>query len=224
MTANAPDEYRQIKDGLLSEGIASDLRNGILAGAFLPGARIRQDELAARYGASRIPVREALRQLENEGLVVLVPNSGAWIAKLDLRECIEVYKIRERLEPLALQESIASLTAADIAELSALAARMEANTEVDEFLRLDRDFHSLCYKGSGMPDLSKIIKRFWNRSQHYRRAYSNLIGQEGLWIVHYEHRLIVEAIRRRDATDASHLLWGHIRRTRLELEQHKELF
>lgn len=206
--------------GVRSHAIAADLRAGILAGLYAPGTRVRQEELAERYGTSRIPVREALRDLESEGLVVLVPNSGAWIAKTDINECVEIYKIRERIEPLALSESILRMDEATVARLAELCAQIEASVEVEDFLKLDREFHLLSYKAAAMPTLLAMIERFWNTTQHYRRAYSRIIGKDGQWIIHAEHRLIMEAIRRRDAVDVQHLLESHIRRTRLHLQAH----
>ncbi|MFS8035463.1 GntR family transcriptional regulator [Xanthobacter sp. AM11] len=215
-----PADGQEKEAGVRSHAIAADLRAGILAGDYAPGTRVRQEELAERYGTSRIPVREALRDLESEGLVVLVPNSGAWIAKTDINECVEIYKIRERIEPLALSESIRHMDEDTIARLAGLCAQIEASQEVEEFLKLDRAFHLLSYKAAGMPTLLAMIERFWNTTQHYRRAYSHVIGKDGQWIIHSEHRLIMEAIRRRDAVDVQHLLESHIRRTRLQLQAH----
>lgn len=215
----------QDKDGGLRHlAIAADLRTAILDGIYKAGTRVRQEELAERYGVSRIPVREALRDLESEGLVVLVPNSGAWIAKADIAECVEIYKIRERVEPLALRESTLRMDEATIARMAALAAEIEASTEVEDFLKLDREFHLLSYQAAAMPKLLSMIERFWNTTQHYRRAYSRLIGKDGQWIIHAEHRLIMEAIRRRDETDVEHLLASHIRRTRLQLQKNEHAF
>jgi len=98
---------------LVSQRVTLDIKNLILSGDLAPGSRIRQEELALRFGTSRIPVREALRYLESEGLVTLKANSGAWVARLDLADCIEVYKIRERIEPLAISESVLHLQTAN---------------------------------------------------------------------------------------------------------------
>lgn len=209
---------------LASQRVTENIRELILSGKLAPGSRIRQEELAARFGTSRIPVREALRRLESEGLVLLVPNSSAWVAKLDLSECIEVYKIRERVEPLALSESVARLSDAEIDKLVGLAAAMEAAQGTEEFLRLDREFHLASYRASGMQQLYAMVERFWNTTQHYRRAFTNLLGHEGSWIIHSEHRLMVDALRRRDAEGAAHLLYEHIRRTRFELERNRHVF
>jgi len=220
MKSEKTSDAQDREAGVRSHAIATDLRAGIIAGRYAPGTRVRQEELAERYGTSRIPVREALRDLESEGLVVLVPNSGAWIAKTDIKECMEIYKIRERIEPLALAESIRNMDEGTVARLAELCAQIEAATEVEDFLKLDREFHLLSYKAAAMPTLLAMIERFWNTTQHYRRAYSRLLGKEGQWIIHAEHRLMVEAIRRRNTLDAESLAAGHIRRTRLELQEH----
>jgi len=209
---------------LASQRVTENIRDLILSGKLAPGSRIRQEELAARFGTSRIPVREALRRLESEGLVLLVPNASAWVAKLDLSECIEVYKIRERVEPLALSESVARMSDAEIEKLMALAEAMEAAEGTEEFLRLDREFHLASYRAAGMQQLFAMVERFWNTTQHYRRAFTNLLGNEGSWIIHSEHRLMVDALRRRDAEGAAHVLHEHIRRTRFELERNRHIF
>lgn len=205
---------------LASQRVTESIRQLILNGELPPGSRIRQEELAERFGTSRIPVREALRRLESEGLVLLVPNSSAWVAKIDMAECIEVYKIRERVEPLALSEAVANMTDADIDALELLVQRMERAASTEEFLRLDREFHLASYRASGMQQLYAMVERFWNSTQHYRRAFTRLLGHNGNWIIHSEHRLMIDALRRRDAESAGHLLFEHIRRTRVELEKH----
>ena len=209
---------------LLSQRVTLDIKNLILSGDLAPGSRIRQEELALRFGTSRIPVREALRYLESEGLVTLKANSGAWVAKLHLADCIEVYKIRERIEPLAISESVLHLEAAQIAKLETLVERMELSRDTDDFLRLDREFHVSSYAGADMPELQSLIQRYWNKTQQYRSAFTRLVGPQGRWLMHYEHRLIMEAIKRRDVEGSASHLHGHIRRTRLTLAEHPELF
>ena len=106
-----------LRDGNAAQRIADSLRESILGGELSPGDRIVQEDLSARYGGSRIPVREALRQLESDGLVRLVANTGAWVASLTLAECSEVYQTRERLEPLLLRFSAEHLTQEKLARL-----------------------------------------------------------------------------------------------------------
>lgn len=215
---------------VISHRIARDLRAAILDGRYLPGERIRQEDLAAQSGASRIPVREALRMLHSEGLVTLVANSGAWVSKLSLAECAETYQIRERLEPFLLRVSMPELDAAAVDRLASLADEMEAGAGVDAFLRADRDFHLTSYSGAQSGQAWQIIHRMWNTTQHCRREFTKLAARSGmrdgpgLGVTHIEHRLLLDAIRRQDADDAERVLVTHIRRTRLELENHPGIF
>lgn len=213
-----------ISENVASHRIADALRDEILGGSLSPGTRIRQEDLAERFGASRIPVREAIRMLDADGLVTVVSNSGAWVSRLSLEECVEAYSIRERLEPLLLRSSLPGLRPDELDRLSKLADEMQANTDVDVFMRLDRAFHLLSYAGATPSGyLWQVIHRLWNTTQHYRRAYAGLVGV-GLQFTHMEHHLLVDCLRRRDADDAERMLVTHIRRTRLELERHPEIF
>jgi DNA-binding GntR family transcriptional regulator len=169
-------------------------------------------------------VREALRILEADGLVTLVANTGAWVSRMSLAECEEMYRIRERLEPLLLETSLPGLDDAVVQRLQRLAAEMEAGTDVEEFLRLDRELHLLSYSGARTTLLGDLVGRLWNTTQHYRRAYTLLLDDGSNRIVHDEHHLLVTAIAERDAEDAARVLTGHIRRTRLQLELHPEVF
>jgi DNA-binding GntR family transcriptional regulator len=204
--------------------IAAQLRDAILAGHYSPGSRIRQEDLAEAYGASRLPARDALRMLEAEGLVTLVANTGAWVAKLNPAECEELYQVRERLEPFLLSLNVPLLQEDQIDELGLLATAMEHTDDVEQFLRLDREFHLASYAVAETTMLQEMTVRLWNRTQPYRRVYTRMFRAEGDHSVHYEHHLIVAALHRRDAEGAERLLAGHIRRTRLELARHPEVF
>ncbi len=207
-----------------SERVAAHLRRAILGGEIKPGERLRQEEIADRLGASRIPVREALRMLEAEGLAESEPNKGSRVLLLDGREVDVLYQMRERLEPLALTESLPRLTASDLARLRQLQARMEDWSGVDHFLQLDRELHLLTYACCDIEPLATTVTRLWNSTQHYRREFMHLIGPESRWIVDAEHQLLLEAIGRGDPVDAGLCLQGHIRRTRVELARHPEVF
>lgn len=207
-----------------SSRVAAYLREAILGGDLAPGDRIRQEEVAARLGASRLPVREALRMLEAEGLTEHEPHKGARVPRLTQHEVDVIYRMRERLEPLALTESLGALGTVEHEQLEEVQQRIEANDDVEKFLDLDREFHMLTYSGCTIEPLNQNIARLWNSTQHYRRAYVALGGQSRMWIVNAEHRLILDAVVRRDATDAERFLEGHIRRTRNELAHHPEVF
>ncbi|MGY1814787.1 GntR family transcriptional regulator [Blastococcus sp. SYSU D00820] len=210
--------------GTTSMRVADALRTDILGGVLPPGTRIRQEEVAARLGASRVPVREALRILEADGLVTLVANTGAWVARLSLAECEEVYQIRERVEPLLLRYAAPHHSDDQLRELEELAVRMEGSADVEEFLRRDREFHLLSYRAAETAVLSDLVHRLWNTTQHYRRAFATRMDRRSRRVVHDEHHMITTALRDGDVTGAERVLEGHIRRTRRELARHPEIF
>jgi DNA-binding GntR family transcriptional regulator len=192
MTDVAPARH-----GAAGVRIADGLRRAILSGEYEPGARIRQDDLADLHGASRLPVREALRMLEGEGLVI---------------------------EPLLLRYNVPLLSEQQIDELERLATMMEGATDLEDFIALDREFHLSSYALAETTVLGDTVMRLWNRTQHYRRAFMRVFRTEGDRSVHLEHHLLVSAIRRRDLDESERVLAGHIRRTRLELARHPEVF
>ena len=200
------------------EQVAGHLRDGIITGRLPAGRRIAQEEVAAECGTSRLPVREALRQLASEGLVVLAPNIGARVASFDLDELNEIYEIRERLEPFAIAKSAPLLTDDQVDELKQLASEMEIAAEqrpLHVWLELDERFHFLTFAGARQPRLIPMIESLWNRTGQYRRAYTAV--HHRLDLAHLEHQLLVDALERRDPLDSERILQTHIRRTRLTL-------
>jgi DNA-binding GntR family transcriptional regulator len=207
--------------------LAEQIRNEILSGELQPGARILQEEIAARYGASRVPVREALSHLVHEGLITVVANAGAWVSKLTMRECEEVYQIREHLEPLLLRYSAPHLTGSDLQSLKDLAHEIEEASrlgDTEQFMQLDREFHFVSYSHARTLQLGGLITKLWNTTAPYRRAYIAKWSQESRTLANYEHHLMVAALRDQDIDEAERVLAGHIRRTRRQLSQHPELF
>lgn len=212
------------RDGNAAARVADGIRDAIAHGEYAPGSRLRQEAIAERFGASRVPVREALKTLEAEGLVTLVPNAGAWVSRLTLPECEEVYQTRERVEPLLLRYSAPRLGPADLHRLETLANAMSNTDDVGEFLRLDREFHMLSYSRADTLMLGDLVERLWNTTQPYRRAYTMLADADTRRIMHDEHHLMVVALRDGDVEGAERTIEGHIRRTRRLLSKHPEVF
>jgi DNA-binding GntR family transcriptional regulator len=208
----------------LAEAVARQIRAAIIDGRLEPGTRIRQEEIARRLGTSRIPVREALRQLEMEGLVTLVPHVGARVSLLDFGEYTELYRMREAVEPMAIAHSAPHMTDERLEQLREHARRIEeAADDPPTWLEYDRRFHLESYAEARMPRVLELIERFWNQTQQYRRAYFYTVRQR-LDVVTIEHNLILNALERRDGADAASLQRSHIRRTRTTLAPHPELF
>ncbi|MGY1620153.1 GntR family transcriptional regulator [Geodermatophilus sp. SYSU D00691] len=207
-----------------SARVAHHLRQAILRGEIRPGEWIRQEEVAERLGSSRLPVREALRILEAEGLTEHERHRGARVPSLSMHEVDVVYRMREQLEQLAIAESIPNLTDSQIRHLQRVQDQIEADGDLAGFLELDREFHLSSYTGCRIEQLTSTVTRLWNSTAHYRREFVRLSGPGRKWVINAEHRLLLDAIERRDVVDAERCLAGHIRRTRIELGRHPEVF
>ena len=198
----------------VSAAILRGVRDLILDGQLAPGERIRQEA-----------VREALRQLENEGLVTLVPHSGARVARLDFAECMELYRLREALEPLLMEEVARRATDDDLAAFEARMLQVEAAADdARRWLAEDRLFHLEMYRLAELPRVRAFAESAWNQTQQYRRAYINSLEMGPLHVAHLQHRLIFDAVRRHDEVDAAEMQRVHIRRTRMALAERREIF
>jgi DNA-binding GntR family transcriptional regulator len=200
--------------------VLRQLREAILEGRLEPGARIYQEVVAAEYGTSRLPVRQALGQLENEGLVTRRPGAGVRVARLDLGELEEVYWLREQLEPGAVSRSASRLSTDQLQALRELVEAMETIDETAEpmrWLAIDTEFHLLILGATGLPRLERILGSLWNLAAPYRRAYAARIDAGAFRIAEAEHRLLLDALERRNGPDAAEIHELHVRRTRLGL-------
>jgi DNA-binding GntR family transcriptional regulator len=208
-----------------AEEIARRLREAIHEGRLEPGQRVRQEAVANEYGVSRLPVREALRRLETEGLVVIMPHSGARVASLNFAECEEIYKIRERLEPLALAESIRHSTEGQIERAFALLEELERHRDDPTgYIDADRRLHLVCYEGVPTSRLLDMIVGFWNTTQQYRRVLVSTFTEQDFEVQKAEHSLIVDTLASGNAFAGEELMRVHIERSRLRLARRVDLF
>ncbi len=211
--------------GTLSLHVAEQLREAILSGRLATGEPIRQETIARELGTSRIPVREALRRLESEGLVTITPNRSARVSTLDFEECIEIYMMRERLEPLAFGASVGRLTRRELTTVAELADRIAGCADDPAaWLDEDRRFHLACYVGAPLPRLKQTIVGFWNSTQQYRRLLYRTMDRRDFEIFDLEHRLMVEALRDGSVRAGEELVRTHIERTRTRLTENRDRF
>lgn len=211
-------------NGGASQRVADYLRQAILDGEIGVGERIRQETLASRLGSSRLPVREALRTLEGEGLVSLEPNKGARVTKLDPAELHILYRVRIGIEPIVIVDSVLRLTLEQVDRADQILAKIEDGVSAVDFLLLDREFHRLTYAGCSSQHLISIIDRLWNSTQHFRRAF--VMRKEDAWreVTNAEHRLLFDAVRARNGEVAGSILATHITRTLVALDRMPEIF
>lgn len=198
-----------------SLAITSALRAEIMSGAIAPGARLRQDELATRFGTSRIPVREALRQLEAEALVIHDLNRGARVAPLTLDETLERMEIRMALEGAALKLAVPQMSELDFEHLEAVLAEYDLAEEPAQWTACNWRFHTALYAPCGRPVLLGLIEtNFASADRFLRLRLSQATGKERPQI---EHREILAACRAGNAAQAATLLEAHIAKSRKSL-------
>ena len=163
--------------GNVQEAVVDGIRDMILKGQFKPGDRLRQDELANTFGVSTMPIREALRQLQAEGLVVFRPRRGAIVASLSVSEYEEIYRIREELEALACHWAAENFDQIPLDRLRLLLVRIEAAEEeqgdIHRRLQLVREFFFTVFEASGKEHLLRILSNLWDLSQQYRHYFTS---------------------------------------------------
>ena len=187
------------------------LRERILRGAFPEGEPLRQDAIAEELGVSRIPVREALRQLEAEGLVTFHPHRGAVVTTLSLEEITELFELRADIESALLRRSIPLMATADHRRATEILDAYEValrTGEVAAWGDLNWRFHSALYAPAMRPFTLGIVSKLHQHSDRYLRMQLSLTHGESR--ARTEHRAILTAVKRRDTLKAPTLMRAHI--------------
>jgi len=205
----------------LTSAVADKLRDRIIRGEIPEGSQLRQDAIAIQYKVSRIPVREALRQLDAEGLITIVPNRGAVVPALSPDDIEELFSIRALLEPEVLGLSIPRLTEQDFTDAEAVLRRYVSELRREDHLaawgRLNWQFHSILYSRANQPRFMAIIRNVNNSGERYTRL--QLYLTHGTKRANEEHHQILELCRKRDVAAACKLLRQHIRYAGESLKQ-----
>lgn len=192
--------------------IAEHLRERILPGEFRGGESLLQDSLAAEYNVSRIPLREALRQLEAEGLITSLPHRGATVSTLSIEEINDSYEIRSLIECDLLRASLPSLEEKHIDEAEALmlnyAERIDENSKEAAWGALNWQFHSLLYNGSNRPKSKSILQGLHLGAGSF--AHNSFVVDNIIEPVVQEHLDILQHCRNRDVDAAVDALRKHI--------------
>lgn len=193
-----------------SEGVIDSLREAILTGRYRPGERLVQDELADAFGISRIPLREALRRLEGEGLVLMSPNRGAIVRPLGPKDVVDLYDLRLALESLALRR--AAERYADLREAtqqrSEEAMHAIAAGDLTTLFHLDRDYHAELAAASDNPHLVAALGGQWSQIMRVMHAYLEIeTYPPGIWD---DHAAIASAVAHGDGEAAVARLECHL--------------
>ena len=201
MVSNLP---RTVKSTLVEE-----LRDGIIRGEYVPGQYMRLEDIAARFDISTTPVREALRELEAEGLVTIFPHRGAVVTQLSADELLDIYEVRATLEEMATRLAVPKMSEATFTQLESCIEKMDSHlNEVATLVKLNHEFHSTLYCASGRRHLCDLTSMLRYRTQHYLHAYISNLG--GMPMAQEEHRAIIEACRLGEAEHAARLIFDHV--------------
>ncbi|RUY05662.1 GntR family transcriptional regulator, partial [Mesorhizobium sp. M7A.F.Ca.US.005.03.2.1] len=193
----------------VAEQVANVLREAIASGTIKAGTSLRQDELAEQFGFSRMPIRDALRQLEAEGIVSIHPTKGAQVARMDSAEISEIYALRELLECEALRLSLPNLAGDRLDEAEQVLDQIDAERNVGRWGALNRAFHLALYDACGNNRLLALIEAHHNAADRYVRILlSNLDYRSRSQT---EHRDLLAACRWRDGDRAIGILRQHLR-------------
>lgn len=207
-----------LKHRTLSSAIAERLRQEILSGQHPSGAQLRQDALAAAYEVSRIPVREALFQLEAEGLVHIEPHKGAVVTSLSLEEVNDVFDLRTELEARLFRASIPELTDTDFTRLDGIQEQFASAIAQRDTLRwgtLNAELHTALYAGARLPRTASIVAGLLQTSDRYTRM--QLSTPAAMKRAEREHGDLIRLARKRDIKGACALLVRHIEAVRTDL-------
>ena len=194
-----------------SKAIADELRRLIQAGELPPGSRLRQVEIATRFGVSTTPVREAFTALAREGLIQKDEMRGAVVFAPDLTDLQENYEIRGALEPLAAAMAAGQLASEQLDALDALVQRMQDATS-HEYHELNRTLHATIYAGARRPRLASIIESLRDSSD----AYFHMFADEQTYDPDYsakvqrEHEQIVSLLRQGNSRGAKKAVAAHL--------------
>lgn len=209
---------QRLKYRTLSSAIIDRLREDIVAGIHPAGAQLRQDALAEAYGVSRIPVREALFQLEAEGFVRIVPQKGAVVSPISQEEVNDVFDLRAMLEPRLLAHSLPLLTEADFAGLERIQSQFVAAVEARDVARwgvLNAEFHAALYARAELPRSQTIVGSLLQTSDRYTRLQLSRTSAMGR--AEREHARLIELCRAGAREQALDLLVSHIEAVRSDL-------
>lgn len=195
----------------VAEGLVEALREAILNGDIPEGEQLRQDAIAKKYDVSRIPVREALRQLEAEGLIISQAHRSAVVASLSLKEVEELFEIRAALEPRLLATAMPQLTEGDLSRAQKTLDdydRALADGEVAKWGVLNRNFHNCLFEKADRPQTLAIINSLGQKVDRYTRM--QLQFTDGIRRAQDEHRELLRLCREHKTEAAGQLLEEHI--------------
>ena len=200
------NEYLPLRDVVFNT-----LRQAILKGELAPGERLMEIQLAERLGVSRTPIREAIRKLELEGLVLMIPRKGAEVAKISEKSLRDVLEVRRSLEELAIELACQRMTEEEVDALEQTQEEFKAAVACGDAMKIaetDETYHDVIYKGTGNDRLVQILNNL--REQMYRYRLEYIKDEDKRQILLLEHDKILKAVKLRRVEEAKEAMREHI--------------
>lgn len=200
------DNYKPLRDVVFE-----NLRSAILEGKLKAGQRLMEVQLAEQLGVSRTPIREAIRKLELEGLVVMLPRKGAYVANMSFKDLIDVLEVRASLEGLAAYLTAERRSEEDIVKLEKLAKEFEVcvrEADIEGVLKKDVEFHEKIFSVANNKKLYQLITSLWEQVHRFRVTYVS--NYEASLSLVEEHNRILEAIKSGNSELAKECAKEHI--------------
>ncbi|MGI6065118.1 MAG: GntR family transcriptional regulator [Bacillota bacterium] len=208
----------------LREIVFDTLREAIINGNLKPGERLMEVQLAEEMGVSRTPVREAIRKLELENFVVMIPRKGAYVAGISLKDIADVYEVRAALESLAAGLAAERITEDELEKLERLliaVAEAAERSDLNEWVQKDTEFHDIIYKASRNDRLVQIVNNLMEQIHRFRSTSLAYPGR--MKIAVEEHKKIVEAISERNVPLAQSLAQEHVENAENSMLENMEM-
>jgi len=211
--------YKSVNVPSLVDKVVRELREAIIFDQLKPGMHLAENDLSRKLAVSRSPIREALKILEKEGFINIIPRRGAFVAGISLKELTDIYIIRASLERLSGRLGVPNLKKKDLARMENLLQQMSDKTlkgDIKGVFRLNEKFHDVLFVASGNERLIQIAQGLRIQIQRFRMASISVPGrlEEAL----REHEKIMECCRRKDADAAANLLEEHVLHAGLRLK------
>ena len=219
------EKSQKIKYQRMPELVKEQLMDWIMDGTISMGEKLNAEDLASRMGVSRMPVREALKSMEKSGIVHSIPYVGTRVAELQMTDIVQIYLMREALEPLAAYYACKSITESKLVAIESLHSRLESvisepTPNAKQIFVLNRDFHFEIYNGSNMKYMINIIATLWDNLAFYKLIYgrkyatdkNSALGMLG------EHKAYIEKLKNGQAKDLKTLMHDSLHRRVLELK------
>ncbi len=200
------DNYKPLR-----EIVFETLREAIINATLKPGERLMEIQLAEEMGVSRTPVREAIRKLELEGFVVMVPRKGAYVADISTKDIADVFEIRAALEGLAAGLAAERITEEELDQLERILVKIGEcvnNNDLEKLIEVDGEFHDTLFKATRNERLVQIVSNLREQIQRFRTASLSIPGRMKYALE--EHKKIVEAVSERNVELAQALAREHI--------------